>query len=61
MTEARNDPPAGPRHWLLRMLGWAGGLALAGIAGGALMVALALSVAYRNLPEVGNLADYRPK
>ncbi|MCP5286960.1 MAG: penicillin-binding protein 1A [Burkholderiaceae bacterium] len=43
------------------MLGWAGGLALAGIAGGALMVALALSVAYRNLPEVGNLADYRPK
>ena len=47
MTEARNDPPAGPRHWLLRMLGWAGGLALA--------------VAYRNLPEVGNLADYRPK
>jgi len=25
------------------------------------VIALALSVAYRNLPEVGNLSDYRPK
>jgi len=61
MTEAPTDSPAGPRHWLLRMLGWAFGLAAAGAAALALVIALALSVAYRNLPEVGNLSDYRPK
>ena len=48
-------------HWLLRMLAWAAGLGAAALAAGALLVALALAVAYRNLPEVGNLTDYRPK
>jgi penicillin-binding protein 1A len=61
MTESRTESPAGPRHWLLRMLAWAAGLGAAAIAAGALLVALALAVAYRNLPEVGNLTDYRPK
>ncbi len=61
MTDARTDTPAGPRHWLLRMLGWAAGLGAAAVLSLALVVALALSVAYRNLPEVGNLSDYRPK
>ena len=61
MTETRTDTPAAPRHWLLRMLAWAAGLGVAGVISGALVIALALAVAYRNLPEVGNLADYRPK
>lgn len=61
MTEARTDTPAAPRHWLLRMLSWAAGLAAAAALALALVIALALSVAYRNLPEVGNLSDYRPK
>ncbi len=61
MTDARTDTPAGPRHWLLRMLGWAAGLGAAALLSLALVIALALSVAYRNLPEVGNLSDYRPK
>lgn len=61
MTEVPEETPAGPRHWLLRMLAWAFGLAAAAGVALALVIALALSVAYRNLPEVANLADYRPK
>jgi penicillin-binding protein 1A len=61
MTETTPNSPPGPRHWLLRMFAWAAGLGAAAVAGGAILVALALAVAYRNLPEVGNLADYRPK
>jgi penicillin-binding protein 1A len=37
------------------------GLAAAGVASLLLMVGLALAVAYPNLPDVGHLADYRPK
>ncbi len=48
-------------RWILRsiaaLLGLAAGLAFAG----ALLVAIALSVAYPNLPEISGLNDYRPK
>ncbi|MEZ5644499.1 MAG: penicillin-binding protein 1A [Burkholderiaceae bacterium] len=37
------------------------GLAAAGVASLLLMLGLALAMAYPNLPEVGRLADYRPK
>ncbi len=50
--------------WLragLRGLGWVFGLALAGLLGLLCMVALALAVAYPNLPEISSLTDYRPK
>lgn len=43
---------------------WIGGLALLGIAGliaVAAIAAIALAMAYPNLPDVSNLADYRPK
>ena len=45
----------------LRGLGWVFGLALAGLLGVLCMVALALAVAYPNLPEISSLTDYRPK
>jgi penicillin-binding protein 1A len=51
-------------NWLrmpLRVLAWAFGLALAGLVAGLCMVALALAVAYPNLPEISSLTDYRPK
>ncbi|MDP3137240.1 MAG: PBP1A family penicillin-binding protein [Burkholderiaceae bacterium] len=50
--------------WLapvLRLLLWVGGLALAGMATLALLVAVALAVAYPNLPDITDLSDYRPK
>ena len=43
------------------MLAWAAGLVGAGVLAVGLIVAVALSVAYPNLPEVASLSDYRPK
>ena len=43
---------------------WIGGLLALGAAGlvaGVALVALALAMAYPNLPDVSDLADYRPK
>ncbi|WP_291520001.1 penicillin-binding protein 1A [Acidovorax sp.] len=60
-------PPAGapaarPRlHWLARTVLWLVGLGVAAGAALALGIALALAVAYPNLPDVSDLADYRPK
>lgn len=47
--------------WLLRGVLWTGGLALAGAVSLALVIAIALSVAYPNLPDISDLSDYRPK
>ena len=40
---------------------WITGLAAAAAVGLALTIAVALSVAYPNLPDISDLADYRPK
>ncbi len=47
--------------WLLRISAW--GLGIAGAVGLmlALAIGLALAVAYPNLPDISDLADYRPK
>src|SRR6218665_1628978 len=44
-----------------RALAWRGGLLLAGAFCVALLVALALAMAYPNLPDISGLTDYRPK
>ncbi len=46
---------------MLRLALWAGGLALAGAVSLMLVIAVALSVAYPNLPDISDLSDYRPK
>ncbi len=46
---------------LARVAAWAGGLALAGFISLLALIAVALAVAYPNLPEIGALTDYRPK
>jgi penicillin-binding protein 1A len=48
-------------HWLLRLTLWAGGLALAGVLSALILVAVALAVAYPNLPDISDLSEYRPK
>lgn len=48
-------------NWLLRIALWSGGLALAGILSVLIIVAIALAVAFPNLPDVSDLSDYRPK
>ncbi len=59
-------PPKAARRpawltWLLRILLWMIGLAAAGALCVAMVVAVALSVAYPNLPDISELSDYRPK
>ena len=52
------------RRWtntFLKILAWGLGLAAASVVGLALTVLIALAVAYPNLPDVSDLADYRPK
>lgn len=48
-------------HWLARAVLWIAGLVAAAAAALGLGIALALAVAYPNLPDVSDLADYRPK
>src|SRR3954463_2040187 len=53
--------PRRPRHWAIRALIWAAGLAAAGAACVLIIVGVALAVAYPNLPDISDLSDYRPK
>jgi len=53
--------PAGGLTWALRVLLALAGLAAAGAFALLLVIAVALAVAYPNLPDVSDLADYRPK
>ena len=48
-------------RWILRSAGWLFGLLLAGALALLALVAIALAVAYPNLPEISSLTDYRPK
>ncbi|AVO48602.1 penicillin-binding protein [Melaminivora suipulveris] len=67
-TSSPDKKPAPPRErlpaWLripLLALAWLLGLGLAGAAAVVLAVALGLAVAYPNLPDISELADYKPK
>ncbi len=48
-------------RWLMRLCLWGGVLALSGLVALVLFLAVALSVAYPNLPDISDLSDYRPK
>ncbi len=48
-------------RWIFRAFLWIGGLGLAGALALLLTIGVALAMAYPNLPDVSDLADYRPK
>ncbi|MEI8029870.1 MAG: penicillin-binding protein 1A [Comamonadaceae bacterium] len=48
-------------NWLIRIALWAGGTAIAGILSILIIIAIALAVAFPNLPDISDLSDYRPK
>jgi len=48
-------------HWAIKLPLMALGLLAAGLTGLALLIALAMAVAYPNLPDISDLSDYRPK
>ncbi|WP_184525029.1 MULTISPECIES: penicillin-binding protein 1A [unclassified Variovorax] len=47
--------------WLMRIVLWAFGIAVAGVVAVVCIIAVALAVAYPNLPDISELSDYRPK
>ncbi len=58
--------PESPKHpaWVglaVKVVLWLAGLAAAGVIGLLMVVAVALAVAYPNLPDISDLSDYRPK
>ncbi|HEV7913444.1 MAG TPA: penicillin-binding protein 1A [Albitalea sp.] len=48
-------------QWLVRIALWLLGLAVAAVLSVLMVMAIALAVAYPNLPEIASLTDYRPK
>jgi len=72
MSESSRSPTTSPSvrppvrrpawlTWLLRIALWIAGLAVAGLLCLLFVIAVALAVAYPNLPDISELADYRPK
>ena len=62
-AEAPETPSSGAwlGRWVLRVALWSLGLATAGVLSVLVLLAVALSVAYPNLPDISELSDYRPK
>jgi penicillin-binding protein 1A len=66
---AENPPP--PRspvsglsrsfRWIFKGILWSSGLAFGCVLGLAMLICVALAVAYPNLPQISGLVDYRPK
>ena len=50
-----------PLQLLISLLKWAAGLATAGMLALLMVIAVALSVAYPNLPDISDMLNYRPK
>ena len=69
MPPSRDKSPApkpathspGWLRWPLRVLAWLIGLGAAAALAAVLVVGVGLAMAYPNLPDVSDLADYRPK
>src|SRR5574344_2930927 len=58
----KQTPPKKKRlPWPVRAVLWLFGLAVAGAMSAALLVAIALAMAYPNLPDISDLVDYQPK
>jgi len=53
--------PAPRLHWALRICLWLAGLVVAGLLSVMLLVGVAMVMAYPQLPDTSDLADYRPK
>ena len=55
------SPTSGVWSWLVKLVLWAVGLLAAGLACLLMVVAVAMVTAYPNLPDISDLADYKPK
>ncbi|MCF8211610.1 MAG: penicillin-binding protein 1A [Rhodoferax sp.] len=60
-NDTQGAAPSARLHWLLRLLLQAIGVIAAGGLSVAILIALALAMAFPNLPDISDLSDYRPK
>ena len=61
-SSQQSDLIEAPRlHWALRICLWAVGLVLAGFLSVLMLVGVAMVMAYPQLPDTSDLAEYRPK
>jgi penicillin-binding protein 1A len=60
-SASRSRPGSAWKTRLLKLLAWLFGGALAAVVSAVIIVAVALAVAYPNLPDISDLSDYRPK
>ncbi|MDM0104918.1 penicillin-binding protein 1A [Variovorax sp. J22R24] len=62
-SKAPSSKPKRPAWltWLMRIVLWGLGIAAAGVVAVICVIAVALAVAYPNLPDISELSDYRPK
>lgn len=63
-TPTKHSPhakPSGTRSWFVRLALWAIGLATAGLLSLLMVVGVAMVMAYPNLPDISDLANYKPK
>ncbi len=60
-SDTAKHAPSQHTHWLWVALAWLAGLSAAAILSVLTLVALALALAYPNLPDISDIADYRPK
>ena len=60
-SKPHGSSPRAPMHWTLKWVLWALALAALGLASVLMVVALAMAVAFPNLPDISDLSDYRPK
>ena len=59
---SRNSNPRSTAvTWLLRLALWAGVVAVTGMVSVLIVVAIAMAMAFPNLPDISDLSDYRPK
>ena len=56
-----SSPGSNARSWPWRVALWGGGLLLAASLSLLILIAVALAVAFPNLPDISDLSDYRPK
>ena len=54
-------PAPNALSWLVKLAVWAMGLAAAGLVSILMVVGVAMVIAYPNLPDISDLADYKPK
>ncbi len=59
-NKASQNPPQS-RHWLVKVMLWIVGLGIAAALSLMLLIGVSLVMAYPNLPDISDLAEYSPK